>query len=581
MIGLKAASTLALRHWAAAKLLDCAGRAKRRRRFRTWRCLSDLSARLSRTKKAVSRRTCHRTPKKLRGLRRFLTILIPVALLFLAQSEGAAAAEAFCASNHILIRFKPEARALLPAAPLSAQLTALLHRLDLPPGAELHETSFARSVRRKRKADSPSAPDQVDLDRFFYLRLPQGMDAAECVRRLQNHPWLEYAEPDWIGRAAETIPDDPDFAQQWHHANPLKPSASIQTPLAWDITRGSTNVLVAVLDTGLADLPEFAGRTVPGYNFAYTNSDTMDDNGHGTQVAGVLAASANNATLGAGVDWHCRIMPIKVFDSANQGFYSWWAQGIDYAVSNGCKIINLSGAGTEFGRTVQRAITNAIAQGVIFVTAAGNMGQTNLSFPGYLTACITVGATDQEDRRAPFSNSGPQLDLAAPGADIITVGRFGDLESARGTSFSAPMVAGVCALLAAVRPGLTQADARLLLCAGADDEVGDATDAPGFDNYYGWGRLNAFNSLVLAATRVDQARHASGGIELSWISPASAGHKQPYRVECKASLASDWIPLTDTNAFRYATNRAYWTDDGTQTGGVADARYYRVGLRGY
>jgi subtilisin family serine protease len=330
----------------------------------------------------VSRRTCHRTPKEWSALRRFRTILIPVALLFFAQGQGAAAAEPFCAGNHILVRFKPEARALLPADALPGQLNALRQRLNLPEGTDLQEPALVRSLRQKRKGLSPLSPDRVDLDSFFYLRLPPGLGVTECLRKLENHPWLEYAEPDWIGRAAETIPDDPDFAQQWHHTNPLKPSASIQTPLAWDITRGSSNVLVAVLDSGLAGLPEFAGRTVPGYNFAYTNSDTLDDNGHGTHVAGVLAANANNGLLGAGVDWHCRIMPVKVFDSSNHGFYSWWAQGIDYAVSNGAKVINLSGAGTEFGRTVQRAITNAIARGVIFVTAAGNLGQTNLGFPG-------------------------------------------------------------------------------------------------------------------------------------------------------------------------------------------------------
>jgi len=484
-----------------------------------------------------------------------------------------------CARDHILVRFKPEARALLPAAALPGQLTALLARLGLPAGAELNETPLARMLRQKSTAGSRPEREQVDLDRFFYLRLPPGLGVAECVRRIEIHPLIDYAEPDGIGTCAVTIPDDPNFADQWHHQNPVKPSASIQTPLAWDITQGSTNVIVAVIDSGLADLPEFTGRTLPGYNFAYDNIDTTDDFGHGTEVAGVLCANANNGTLGAGVDWHCRVMPVKVFDSSNAGLYSWWAQGIDFAVSNGCKVINLSAAGTEFGRSVQRAITNAIAQGVIFVTAAGNNGAPSISFPGYLTACITVGATDSEDRRAGFSNYGAQLDLVAPGQDILTVGESGDLESVRGTSFSAPLVAGVCALLAAVRPGLTQADARLLLCAGADDEVGNATDTPGFDNYYGWGRLNAVNSLVLATTRVDQTRHASGLIELSWISPANAGRKQPYRVEYKTSLASGWIPLTDTNAFRYATNRTYWTDDGTQTVGVADARFYRVGLQ--
>jgi subtilisin family serine protease len=500
-------------------------------------------------------------------------------LLSLPQSGDAAVLNAPCASNHILVQFKPEARTLLPDAPSEQRLSALLAKLDLPTGAVLQETPLARMSHPKRQPVSSTVQESLNLDYFLYLRLPPGLGVGECVRRLENHPLLEYAEPDGIVTGSLTLPTDPNFADQWHHQNPFKPSASIQTPLAWDITQGSSNVVVAVLDSGLADLPEFTGRTVPGYNFAYTNSDTMDDHGHGTRVAGVLAANANNGALGAGVDWHCRIMPVKVLDEANWGLVSWWAQGIEYAVANGCKVINLSVGGTEFSRTGQQAINNAIAQGVIFVTVAGNNGSTNLNFPGYLTPCITVGATDWQDHRATFSNSGAQLDLVAPGMTIATVGRYGELEQAQGTSFSAPMVAGVCALLTALRPGLTQAEARLFLCAGAEDQVGDTTDTPGFDNYHGWGRLNAYNSLLLATTSVDHVRHTNGVTELSWISPANASNKQPYRVEYKTSVSGAWIPLTNTNAFRYETNRVYWVDDGAQTGGLGDTRFYRVGLR--
>jgi hypothetical protein len=155
------------------------------------------------------------------------------------------------------------------------------------------------------------------------------------------------------------------------------------------------------------------------------------------------------------------------------------------------------------------------------------------------------------------------------------------MQSVRGTSFSAPLVAGVCALLAAVRPTLNQAEARQLLCAAADDQVGDATDTPGFDNYYGWGRLNAFHTLLLATTRIDHIRSADGMMELSWPSPPNAPARQPYLIEYKSSLASDWIPITDTNGFHYATNRTSWIDDGTQTGGMAEARFYRIGLRSF
>jgi subtilisin family serine protease len=502
--------------------------------------------------------------------------LLVLSALATPQSLSAAAA---CAPNHLLIRFKPEAFQQRTATTKEAQLSGLKARLGLPAGAELTETPLARLDHAKPGLNRPGNRPSLDLHPFFYLRLPPGLTPAECARQLEHHPLVDYAEPDWIGTGAETVPDDPGFGAQWHHINPQLLSASIQTPLAWDITQGSSNVLVAVLDTGLADLPEFIGRTVPGYNFVSTNSDTLDDNGHGTQVTSLLAANASNGILGCGVDWHCRIMPIKVFDANNQGLYSSWAQAIDYAVSNGCKVINLSGGGTEFGRTVQRAITNAIARGVIFVTAAGNGGATNLTFPGYLREPITVGATDEQDQRASFSNSGPQLDLVAPGFNVVTMGLTGEQEWVRGTSFSAPLVSGVCALLAALRPDLTQADARLLLCAGADDEVGGPTDKPGFDTFHGWGRLNAFNALLLATTKIDSLRHTPRTLELGWRGPINAVHKRPYQVEFQSAVKSPWMVLTQLNTFRHEANRILWEEELPEDHTVGGTGFYRVTVR--
>ena len=507
------------------------------------------------------------------------TLLFVVSLLAAFSASAAPRPNLNCASNHILVRFKPTVRSFLPDAAPTNQLSMMLTQLGLPRGAELRETALARRFRQKNAPNSRRRHEQVDPRHFLYLRLTAGLTVGECIRRLEHHPLIEYVEPDWIGHGATTIPTDPNFIDQWHHRNSIKPSASIQTPLAWDITQGSTNVLVAVLDTGLANLPEFTDRTVPGYNFAYGDSDTADDNGHGTQVTSVLCASANNGYLGAGVDWHCRVMPVKVLDDWNEGFYSWWAQGIDFAVSNGCKIINLSAGGTSFGRTLERAITNAIAQNVIFVTAAANNGTTDIGFPGYMESCITVGATDQDDYRAEFSDYGPELDLVAPGVDIATLGTTGGVELVSGTSFSTPMVAGVCALLAAVRPNLTQAEAHLLLNAGADDQVGGVTDTPGFDIDHGWGRLNALNSLLLATMQVDQIRRTNGRIEMSWASPANASNRQPYQVEYKTSLNSVWIPLNKTNGFRYDTGRTRWIDDGSETGAGSGAQFFRVRLR--
>jgi subtilisin family serine protease len=495
-----------------------------------------------------------------------------------AQSQRA---DSF-APDHILVRFKPGAAEIVRATPAIDRVSTLASRLGLPAGAALRESVMAGILRRRARESSGAGPDEPALDRFLYLQLPPGMTVAECVRRLEKHPLLEYAEPDYIGTAADTIPNDPEFAAQWHHVNPDKPAASIQTPRAWEITRGSAEVIVAVLDSGLGpDLPEFAGRTLPGYNFVSANSDTADDNGHGTAVAGVLCANANNGVLGAGVDWHCRVMPVKVLDSTNMGLYSWWADGIDFAVRHGCKVINLSAGGSNFDRTLQTAINNAIARGVIFVSVAGNDGAGALNYPGFLTLCITVGATGLDDHRAAFSNFGPQLDLVAPGVGVRTVGLTGELAVRMGTSFAAPMVSGVCALLAATNPAMTQSEARQILCAGAEDQIGGESDVPGFDPYHGWGRLNAWHALLLATSHVDQVRKVQGRLELSWLSPPNAAAKEPWLVECAGSPAGPWAPVPNDSAIRYETGRTYWLEGASFAAENPLRRFYRVRIRSF
>jgi subtilisin family serine protease len=491
-----------------------------------------------------------------------------------AQATGAARgvvpAKPACASNRLIVKLRDR-------NPASArELTVLGSRLNLPPGAFLEETPYAKGLRRQSQA--PAVLAQI-ADRALYLRLPAGSSIATWTLALQRHPLVEYAEPDWVVTPGLLRPEAPAYAEQWHLENTTyldgPVPADLRMPQAWEITQGSSTIVVAVLDTGInARLPEFAGRLVPGYDFVNDDPDPDDDGDHGTAIAALLGASGNRQSAVAGIDWNCKIMPVKVLGADPDGFSSWLADGIDWAVDHGCKVINLSLAqGTQESQTVTRSLTNAMARGVIVVSITSNEGIGTILYPGTVPEVITVGATDRHDARWPGSNFGPEIDLVAPGADITTLHSDGSLwTGADGTSASAPLVSGVIALLASLRPDLTQEQARTLLCAGADDEVGLQTeDTPGFDVFHGWGRLNAYNSLVLAQAKIRSVtRSPEGSVELSWNSPPNGATKHPYRVEYAEAIEGPWTALP-AGAIAYTTDQAAWSSPAPAPG-----HFYRL-----
>ena len=494
---------------------------------------------------------------------------VAIYLLTLLALAASVAAERFepgrtHASSHVIVKFKQTALAESETAP--AQLTRLQRSLKLPEGARLEEPAFTK-MRRARAAAGQQIPAASD---FLYLHLPPGLSVEAALDHLKKIADLEYAEPDGIGRgggASTIIPTDPSFNSQWHHRNTTKATATIHTPEAWTITTGSSAITVAVLDTGVnTNLIEFAGRVVPGASFVTDVASPLDDHGHGTMAASTVCANANNGAGGAGVDWNCKLMPVKVLDQNNYGLYSWWAQGINYAVANGAKVINLSSGGSGSSAPLTGAINNAIAAGVIFVTITHNDGTSIITYPGNLTSAITVGATDRDDVRCNFSNYGSAIDLVAPGLDIYGMSMNGGIEFWYGTSFAAPQVAGAASLLAAIRPSLNQSQMQTLLRAGAEDQVGNSADVPGFDVYYGAGRLNIYNSLLLAQTQVDQISTADGALTLSWPTPPNASSKKPYEVYFRTLEANTWTRVATTNFITFTPNRASWSTNAPPAG---------------
>lgn len=330
------------------------------------------------------------------------------------------------------------------------------------------------------KALAPNLP-------LYRLRFPASTDPYAIAARLTAAPGVVYAEPNrlrWIART----PDDPAFLQQWGLRN-------IQAPEAWTITTGGP-IIVAVLDSGVdAEHPDLAGKVLPGYNALNGSSNSRDDNGHGTAVAGLIAANTNNGIGIAGLCWECRILPVKVVRANGVGDDASLAAGIHWAADNGARVINMSLGGEEDSRVLREAIDYAAARGIVMVAASGNERQSGnpVTYPAAYPNVIAVGATGNTDVITGFSNTGDYLDLAAPGVGLWTTLPGGSYGPPNGTSFSSSYVAGAAAMVLTQRPDLGWADVGCVLKASADDK-----GPPGKDPEYGWGRLNVFRAVQLA-----------------------------------------------------------------------------------
>ncbi len=319
------------------------------------------------------------------------------------------------------------------------------------------------------------------LPNVALIRLPDIPDLPGLKELLGSLPFTSFVEDDHVVSASYT-PDDPRYSEQWH-------LPSISTPQAWDVTTGSNDVTLAVIDTGVDyDHEDLEGRCVAGYNYVDRNTDPMDDHGHGTHVAGIAAAAGDNSSGVAGVDWKVRIMPLKVLDSQGSGYDSDVAAGIRYAADNGAEVINMSLGSPDYSYTLSEAVNYAHNKGVVMVAASGNEA-TSVSYPAACDHVIAVGALESNDSLAYFSNRGSALDLTAPGVSILSTvpGGYGKMS---GTSMASPVVAGCASLVLAAHPGYGAYQVEQALKNGATD-----LGSPGFDTSYGHGKVNAFAAV--------------------------------------------------------------------------------------
>jgi subtilisin family serine protease len=383
------------------------------------------------------------------------------------------------------------------ASPLPAWLQAVTQP-DRVPGEVLVRFKAGVDGERRRSHDRAGAEVLSELPQLRVVRVRShwGEPAAVLVKRYASDPAVEYAEPNYLYYLQSTIPNDPMFGQQWDLNNTGQsggtPGADVRAPLAWDRTTGSSSVVVAVIDTGIdASHPDLAGNVLPGKNFLDNSTNVTDKDGHGTHVAGTIAAVGSNGQGMAGLAWHTKILPLKITENRINGTSVAVAAGaLMYAADSGAKISNNSYVG-PYSQTVENAIAYANGKGMLVIAAAGNDG-INITAQGSSTSAypcgsaqpnvICVAATDRLDNLASFStptccsstcmqgsNYGASVvHLGAPGKEIVSTWPGGIYQTKCGTSTAAPHVAGAAALLLAYHPTMTAAQVKSTILSTVD-----------------------------------------------------------------------------------------------------------------
>lgn len=413
---------------------------------------------------------------------------------------------------------------------------------------------------------------KAGMSRCYLLKTDDNVQSI-CAR-LSKDSEVEYAQPNYIYKRCSE-PNDPEFADQYAHQ-------LIQMTDAWDISTGSRDVVVAVTDTGVdIEHPDLKDNIwinegeipnndidddengfiddVYGWNFEEDSNDITpvadfwdDIAGHGTWVAGVIAATGNNGEGVTGINWQCSIMVLRlsIYITSEEV-----AGALDYAAANGANVLNMSFGADEFGPDgdpiVKEAIDNAFASGILLTASAGNDDTTKPNYPAAYYNVMAVASTNGEDIKTGHSSFGTWVDITAPGTDIVTTELGGGYIATAGTSFSSPYVGAVGALVMAHRPELTNVEVRAILENTTDPvHYGDINPVQG---YIGTGRVNAYKALSEA-----DKRHPLGEIAAprqEQILPSDGNdipivlfvHGDSYRLEYTQYGNENW-QLIDANS---------------------------------
>ncbi len=353
----------------------------------------------------------------------------------------------------------------------------------------------------------------------FVLTVRDDVAVASEIARLGSNPAVEYVEPNYSIKlldAGPVFPNDFEFSKMYALHNTgggdAKVNADIQAIEAWRFSTGDKRVIVAVIDTGIDYLHEdlrdniwVNEKEIPfngidddgnglvddymGYDFVSNDSDPFDDNEHGTHVAGIIGAKGNNGIGTVGVCWNVSLMALKAFDDQGNGTVDDAISAMEYAVQNGARIINASWGLDERSRALEEAVQRASDAGVLFIAAAGNNRTDALSYPASFESVLSVGATDNKDARAGFSNYGATVDVAAPGDNVFSTLPENSYGFLSGTSMAAPHVSGVAALVLSRFPKYSRQELFDILI--------NSVDVVPFDQPMGNGRINAARAVKM------------------------------------------------------------------------------------
>ncbi len=350
-------------------------------------------------------------------------------------------------------------------------------------------------VVRAKAGASPAAVDRALASAGIRTRRRLHLAGAEVVnlpalevpraeRALRISGVFKSVERDHLASIA-ALPNDPLYSSQWGLMR-------TGVPAAWDLSIGGTAAPVAVIDTGV-DLshPDLSGKLLPGYDFFNDDADPSDDHGHGTRMSGIIGAAWNNAEGIAGVAPGSPLLPIKALGADGKGPYSAIAEGITWAVDQGARVISLSLSGPSPSPAIQAAVSYALSNGAVCVAAAGNDASDDPVYPAATTGVVAVGAIDEFDNHAWFSNTGAWLSHSAPGMGLATTDLGGGYAPSSGTSPAAAFSAGIFSLLFTFEPGLSPVEAIGRVEQGTFD-----LGASGWDPTFGWGGVDALATLV-------------------------------------------------------------------------------------